>query len=248
MHVQLDSVARGDPRRFLAAMLQRVQTEIGQLGGFRMAEDAEHAAVIVEVVVVEACGVCESCALECFPERFAPDLAERIDLPLYHGGHPSCWMRNSPRRDRADSPTLDIILCRNSIDAGKRQPDASDTTARAPRSPKSADFGRRSLSSGAGPSFTSRPKGPRLAAKQDSATVTARPPSLTSCAETMARLAREFYQAIDQPVLRGEIDRRGRAGNDSVNGLRIFGGGKLASVPLGRQLRKAPHRGHRAER
>ena len=50
---QVRAIARGDARRFLAAMLQRVQAEIGQLGRFGMAENAEYAAVIVEVIVFE---------------------------------------------------------------------------------------------------------------------------------------------------------------------------------------------------
>jgi hypothetical protein len=53
MQAQVPAVARGDSSRFLAAMLQSVQAEIGQLGRFRMAEHAEHSTVIVEVIVVD---------------------------------------------------------------------------------------------------------------------------------------------------------------------------------------------------
>ena len=53
VQVQVRAVGRGDARRFLAAMLQRVEAEIGQLRRFGMAEDAEHAAVIVEMIVVD---------------------------------------------------------------------------------------------------------------------------------------------------------------------------------------------------
>ena len=52
------AVGRGDAGRFLAAMLQRVEAEIGELGGFGMAEDAEDAAVIVEMIVVERESFC----------------------------------------------------------------------------------------------------------------------------------------------------------------------------------------------
>ena len=39
-------------------MLQRVEAEIGELGGFGMAEDAEHAAVIVKMIVFDLDQVC----------------------------------------------------------------------------------------------------------------------------------------------------------------------------------------------
>ncbi len=51
VHVQLFAVARNDARRLLAAMLQRVQPEIGKVRRFRMAEDAKHTAFVVEVIV-----------------------------------------------------------------------------------------------------------------------------------------------------------------------------------------------------
>ena len=41
------------PARLLAAVLQGVQPEGGQRGGVRVAEDAEDAALLVELVVVE---------------------------------------------------------------------------------------------------------------------------------------------------------------------------------------------------
>src|SRR5207247_7959050 len=49
--MQIGAVARNDARRFLAAMLQRVKTEISELGCFRMAEHAEDATFVVEVIV-----------------------------------------------------------------------------------------------------------------------------------------------------------------------------------------------------
>ena len=47
------AVGGDDAGRFLAAMLQRVEAEIGELGGFGMAEDAADTAVIVKVIVVD---------------------------------------------------------------------------------------------------------------------------------------------------------------------------------------------------
>ena len=52
--VDVRAVGRGDARRFLPAMLQRVEAEIRQLRRFGMPEHAEHAAVIVEMIVVDA--------------------------------------------------------------------------------------------------------------------------------------------------------------------------------------------------
>src|SRR5216117_1695350 len=39
---------------FLAAMLKRVQTEVGEIGRFRVAEDAEDTTLVVEMIVGES--------------------------------------------------------------------------------------------------------------------------------------------------------------------------------------------------
>ena len=54
VELQFRAVARDDAGGFLAAMLERVEAEIGEVGRLRMTEDAEDATVVVEVVVV--CG------------------------------------------------------------------------------------------------------------------------------------------------------------------------------------------------
>ncbi len=51
--VELPAVEADDARRFLAAMLQRVQAERGEGGGLRVAQDAEHAAFFVQRVAVQ---------------------------------------------------------------------------------------------------------------------------------------------------------------------------------------------------
>src|SRR5262249_4966799 len=51
VRVEFAAVARTDSGGFLAAMLKRVEAEIGELRRFSMAEDAHDAAVVVEVVV-----------------------------------------------------------------------------------------------------------------------------------------------------------------------------------------------------
>ena len=53
LEMQVDAIGRDDARRFLAAMLKSIETQIGELGGFEMAEDASDTAVIVKMIVVE---------------------------------------------------------------------------------------------------------------------------------------------------------------------------------------------------
>src|SRR6185437_13898848 len=48
---QLRAVSRNDAARFLAAMLQRVQSEIGQPRGIGVAIDAKDAALFAQLVV-----------------------------------------------------------------------------------------------------------------------------------------------------------------------------------------------------
>jgi hypothetical protein len=49
--VEIVAVARDDAGGFLAAMLERVETEVGEVGGFGMSEDAEDTTFVVEVIV-----------------------------------------------------------------------------------------------------------------------------------------------------------------------------------------------------
>ena len=44
------AVGRNDSRRFLPAMLQRVKSQVDEVGGLGMAVDAEDAALVVEGV------------------------------------------------------------------------------------------------------------------------------------------------------------------------------------------------------
>ena len=54
MDVQIVAIAGDDAGGFLPAVLQRVETEISEVGGFGMAEDAEDTTLVVEVVVGES--------------------------------------------------------------------------------------------------------------------------------------------------------------------------------------------------
>src|SRR4029077_11128008 len=51
MEKEIGTVTRNDAGGFLASMLERVEAEIGEVRGFRMAEDAEHTTLVVEMIV-----------------------------------------------------------------------------------------------------------------------------------------------------------------------------------------------------
>jgi hypothetical protein len=51
MDAEIVAVTRDDAGGFLAAMLKRVETEVGKVGGFGMAEDAEDTTFVVEMIV-----------------------------------------------------------------------------------------------------------------------------------------------------------------------------------------------------
>ena len=53
VHAHVRAIGRSNACRFLPAMLQRVDSEIRELRRFVISEDAEHAAVIVEPILVE---------------------------------------------------------------------------------------------------------------------------------------------------------------------------------------------------
>ena len=118
-----------------------------------------------------------SCALECLAEGIVPDSAERIDTPLYHG---SALILDAKfaARDSSDAQRADPALCRNRFDTGNRRRRQRHNRPR-PALAEKRDF--RGL-----PAASSRPPPKALLSKHDSASVTASPPSLMSCAEKRA--------------------------------------------------------------
>src|SRR5258705_222338 len=182
--MQFAPVARNDSRRFLAAMLQRVEAEIRELRGFGMAEDSTHATVIVETVVFDLNYRAHSAFRKSLPRRMrssAPAQASvREGTSALTAARPFSSMRNSPRVTWPASSTA-TSYCAATRRMAARFSGVTDTTARAPRSPNSA------ASSGSLLVSDTRAERPSLA-KQDSASVTARPPSLTSCADCSAPL------------------------------------------------------------
>ena len=55
LHVEVMPVGGGDAGRLLPAVLQRVEPEIGDVGGLGVVPDAEEAALVVELVVEIEC-------------------------------------------------------------------------------------------------------------------------------------------------------------------------------------------------
>jgi len=49
--VEVVAIAGDDAGGFLAAMLQCVETEVGEVGGFGMAEDTEDTTLVVEMII-----------------------------------------------------------------------------------------------------------------------------------------------------------------------------------------------------
>jgi hypothetical protein len=58
--VKVRTVGRRDARRFLPSMLQRVDSKVGELCSLGMPQDAEHAAMIVEVIIFDLVQVVHS--------------------------------------------------------------------------------------------------------------------------------------------------------------------------------------------
>src|SRR5580698_10257862 len=57
---EASSVARDDAGRLLTTMLQGVKAQVGQVGGFGVPKDAEHAALVVKVIVLQLEGSCRA--------------------------------------------------------------------------------------------------------------------------------------------------------------------------------------------
>src|SRR5208283_4427148 len=186
--------ARDNSRGLLPAMLQRVQPQICKIGGFGMPEHAEHSTFIVETVVNIRQFRChwtfKMRSSECAQISFnVVTSAEAIARPLYS-------MRKvlSPVTlpiSCAPTPYCLAVFRRAASFSGE-----TETSTRAPRSPKSAYSA--AASSGT-VTFAPSP----VAAKQDSATVTAKPPSLRSCADcsvpALARLTRQSITHFSAP-------------------------------------------------
>ena len=224
------AVRRRDAGALLAAMLQRVETEVGHVRGFGVAEDAEDAALFVELVdiMLMAVTLCASqstvqCAVDQTRLGFGDRTSSIASVPSTRS---ACGCRRSvrspaparPPRPRARAP---------SVDASRRR---RDTITRDADSPKSAAASiQRSGRADATASIdVSAPTPP--VSKQHSASVTASPPSEQSCADRIKPSAGQRHQ---QPLQRALGGRDRAAGGTprtrSVHHLQVLAAAELAS-------------------
>src|ERR1700722_9893449 len=175
--MQFVAIARNYPGRFLAAVLQSIQTEIREVGGFRMAKDAEYSAFIVEMIVSVG-----ELRIHCLSARSSEwaQISRSVSTGSSIMALPSSSMRKMPLAVTSPictalTPCFCAVCSTAFSEVGE-----TETTARAPRSPNKPD------SAGLRPSiFAFMPRAsPTFRAgaepKQDSAKVTASPPSLMS--------------------------------------------------------------------
>src|ERR1700731_2332475 len=175
--MQFVAIARNYPGRFLAAVLQSIQTQIRQVRRFRMTKDAEYSAFIVKMIVSVG-----ELRIHCLSARSSEwaQISRSVSTGSSIMALPLSSMRKMPLS--VTSPICTALtwyfcaVCSTAFsEAGE-----TEITARAPRSPNTADS--------AGLPFFIFMFAPRVSpgfragaeAKQDSATVTASPPSLMS--------------------------------------------------------------------
>ena len=139
-------VARRDARRLLATVLQRVEPHVGEVRGLGVAEDAEEAALVVEVVVLEgqaaerrrpglrsAHAPDVSIPLEAFmtPDLSFPDLRSFLEpAPARRrprrrgggGGSPPRGRRDPPPRHRRRRPRAAVHAGPRGGPAARHQP------------------------------------------------------------------------------------------------------------------------------
>src|ERR1700733_3251226 len=96
VQMQVHSVGRRNAGRLLPAMLQSIESQIGQLGRLRMPEYAEHPAVIVEMIVVEPQTLFHDALSMAFSIGSLQFWRNESTLPRTTGT-PFSWMRKSAR-------------------------------------------------------------------------------------------------------------------------------------------------------
>ena len=231
------AVGGRDARRLLAAMLQRVEPEVGDVGGLRMVPDAEEPALVVELVVVTPCGVSNPAP---------PRVLESVQLAR---------RRPSPRPTRIDAaarrPSLPIH--RHGIADSAINASNSRAALRLAPPPRPATALRRTARSRAArrpAASTSHADPRRRPVTHASASATATPPSEQSCAAvTQPRADRRPHRRL-HPPLQLEIERRQRvppAGRAASRGTRCRRGSprRARAAPPDRPARLEPLRARR---
>src|SRR6202158_650756 len=167
-------------------MLQGVKTEIDEVRGFPVAEDAEYTTLVVKMIVGEG-EFLGHFVVSARSSEWA-QASRSVSTELSITARPLCWMRKASPRVTWPIWCAATLYCLAVSRTAASFDGVTETTARAPRSPNAA--------ASAGPSssnFTCAPRwGARCCpptteeAKQDSASVTARPPSEMSWADWTA--------------------------------------------------------------
>src|SRR6185437_10302990 len=176
---ELHPIASSDSGGFLAAMLKRIESEIGQFRRFFRAEDAEHATLFVKMVVRKI--VIRAHSFFSDVSRLPSQIWKSLPTAERITGWPFNWMQNSPLVTvpiRRASTLYCAAMCSMRARASGR----AETTTRAPDSSNSA------YSTGSSVCRFASADNPLLA-KQHSASATAKPPSLISCADCTTRSA-----------------------------------------------------------
>src|SRR5713226_471413 len=183
-------------------MLQGVKTEIGEVCGFGMAEDAKDTTLVVEMIVGEGEFLTHFEVSVRSSEWAQASRSAAMELSIT--ARPLCSMRNEPSRVTWPSSRAATLYCLAVWRTAASFDGVTETMARAPRSLKSAA----SAGGGSSVKLMVAPRAGRASpapteedagaeAKQDSARVTARPPSEMSWADwTVPSAARAMRQSM----------------------------------------------------
>src|SRR5216684_8134391 len=160
-------------------MLQRVETEIREVGGFGVAEDTKHTTFIVKMIVGEG-EFLTHFAVSVRSSEWA-QASRSVSTELSITSRPLYWMRKASLRVTWPIWCAATLYCLAVSRTAASFDGVTETTARAPRSLNTAASAESSSSN-----FTCAPRWGATCcaptteeeAKQDSARVTARPPSL----------------------------------------------------------------------
>src|SRR5262249_17841661 len=154
-------------------------TEVGELGGLLVAVHPDDATVVVEVIV-------RICELRIhFLNKVRSSEPAQISRSVSTGASttapPSYWMRSLPSPVTGPTGSAETAYCAAIVRRAAMFRGPTLTMARAPRSPNRADSaGPAALTAIAAPSRGAACSPPDVAAKQHSATATAKPPSQMS--------------------------------------------------------------------
>src|SRR5258708_31800295 len=150
VHVQLFAIARDDAGRFLAAVLQRVKTQIHEVRGFGVAEDAEYTTLVVKMIVGE--GEFLAHFLVSVRSSELAQASRSVSTELSTTARRLYSMRKASPRVTWPISRAATLYCLAVLRTAASFDGVTETTARAPRSPNAAaSAGGRSAGGGFSP-------------------------------------------------------------------------------------------------